>query len=821
MGLAMNNPAMIKKWISSKRGEYFSLEMVGKIKKWERHGHNIIFLCSSLVYKSAKVKKALISPLANRLEYCGEGRDMEVSLTFYTPEMFRMEVAYKEGISYKKTPMVVGNFGKPVKIIMTEQKDNLTISTLALNILINKKSWRMHIEDTKRRRLFQELDGRENVFKIEACPLGYVSDLETGVKFWCQSFRINFDEHFYGFGEKFGRLDKRGQTIAMWMEDGFGNCSIRSYKNIPFFMSTRGYGIFVNSTFPMKFDMGDVCHIGATFEVVDKELDYYFIYGPTLKKILRHYTDLTGKSPLPPKWSFGLWMSQCSPSYRTRKEVERLAARLRKERIPCDVINIDIGWLHNGKWEKGFKCDLRFNESRFSHPEEMLKRLKEKGIKICLWHLPFINFTSTLYREGAQKGYFALGSNGGPYPLFLTPVGENAVIDFSNPEAVKWYQGKLKDLFELGVACMKVDFGEDNPPEASYFSYSGLAVHNLYPLLYNQACFEENKDFYGEGLIWARSAYSGSQRYPVHWSGDATANFPTLASCLRGGLSFGLSGFTYWSHDIGAISDHEHTPALYIRWAQFGLFSSHSRCHGTKREPWHFGKEALRIFRKFDNLRYRLLPYIYTQSKISGEKGLPLLRALVLEYQDDPATFTIEDQYMFGDSLLIAPILAESDTRKIYLPEGEWVDWWDKKVYQGQQWINYTASLNILPLFVKKGNIIPLGPEMQYVAQKPTDPITWEIFLGEKGEAKVIDGINEWKLSYRVRDNRIAVLLKEKPILSLKHIIRIHLIDYSPKIKIITLNGKVITSSIDWKDRNKCLKILIDVQKTRGLRRTF
>jgi len=422
--------------------------------------------------------------------------------------------------------------------------------------------------------------------------------------------------------------------------------------------------------------------------------------------------------------------------------------KLRKEEYPCDVLHLDAGWF-----DEPLRCDFEFAEERFPKPEKLVKDLKDMGFKMSIWQLPYVHEATDIYDEAKEKGYFEKGSD---------PSNMDGIIDISNPDAKKWYEGKLKKLLELGIDAIKVDFGEGIEVDACYEEYTGEEFHNLYSLLYNKIVFDLTKEIHGEnnGLIWARSAYAGSQRYPVHWAGDTDSDFTALASTLKGGLSFGLSGFPFWSHDIGG---YFMTPEneCYIRWMQLGMFSSHARFHGTSpREPWHFGDKAVEVYKKFAELRYRLIPYIYSKAYKCTEESIPLMRPLILEYENDPNVSNIDDQYLFGSDLLVAPILTKQNTRKIYLPEGEWLDFWTKESYSGNQWIEYKAELDKMPLFIKSGSIIPMGPMMQYIGEKEFDPLTINIYHDEEEKFLYYDDHEQFEIKCAEIQDSISITIE-------------------------------------------------------------
>jgi alpha-D-xyloside xylohydrolase len=357
----------------------------------------------------------------------------------------------------------------------------------------------------------------------------------------------------------------------------------------------------------------------------------------------------------------------------------------------------------------------------------MFKQLREQGLRVCLWQWPYICEHLDIFKEAQERGVLAEGGN---FDMLLFKV---RTIDMSKPEAVRWYQEQLRNLFEIGASVIKVDFGEHVRDYEHFQGYSGREMHNLFPLLYNQAAFDVTQKYFGRGVIWARSAYAGSQRYPVHWSGDNSSTFENMLCSLRGGLSFGLSGFTFWSNDVGGFTG---TPSdkLYLRWTQFGIFNSHMRLHGggpRYREPWNYSSQTQEIFRRMLELRYRFLPYLYSEAHHSARGGLPVLRPLVYEFQDDPTTFNIEDEFLFGQAVLVAPILIEGDERKIYLPAGMWADGWTGDIITGPCWLDYKADLERVPFFYRGGYAVPQGPIMQYVDELPLDPLTLHIVPDE------------------------------------------------------------------------------------------
>jgi alpha-D-xyloside xylohydrolase len=407
---------------------------------------------------------------------------------------------------------------------------------------------------------------------------------------------------------------------------------------------------------------------------------------------------------MPPYWSFGTWLSTGFTDT-SQKSVLELARLTRDKKIPADVIHIDCYWLQPSMW-----CDLEWDLENFPDPAGMLAELHEKGFKTCLWINPYVSVLSPLFKEGDRHGFFLKKSDGSTYvkDMWHGLQPECSIVDFTNKDAAHWFREKLESLLDAGVACFKTDFGEDIP-EDTFFSngLTGEKMRNRYSILYNRTVFETVRDKRGEGLVWGRSGFAGSQKYPVCWSGDPACSFPAMAAVLRGGLSYGLSGVPFWSHDVGGFYG---TPneELYIRWTQFGMFSSHIRCHGTTgREPWRYGPESELIFLKYARLRYSLIPYIHTVAATCCETGEPFIRPLVFHWSKDPTLYSMDDQYMFGPDMLVAPLFSYEKKRPIYLPEGGWFDFHNHQRFQGPAWIVFLAPLDVLPLFVREGAIIP------------------------------------------------------------------------------------------------------------------
>ncbi len=665
------------------------------------------------------------------------GDPAQVEITLPHPAIIRLRMAPGQLGAPNNRLLVEGR--EPVSgSTLGADQTGLTLSTPDLRLRIERDPWRLSViapDDSLI--VAQSTDDRDIRGQFEVPPLGWAKGADGAATRVFGALALAPDERFYGFGERFVPIDQRGRRWESWVTDALSTATQRSYKPVPFGLSSRGYGLFVNSTARITFDLGATSSLSAAFGLDAGELDYFIIYGPALSDVLRRYWRLSGEPPVPPLWSFGFWTSRFG--YSTRDEVEKVAQGYRERAIPCDVIHLDPQWM--GAQENW--CNLAWDTTSFPNPAEMLARLQSQGFRVCLWENPYVPQGTQLYAEGAASGYFVRDEQGEPYliPGWTESATPTAVVDFFNPAAVAWWQEKHRRLMEQGVATFKTDFGEWAPADGRYHDGTpGEQAHNLYPLLYNDAVFQVvDAHSGGKGVVWARSATAGGQRYPVHWGGDSRTTFAHMAASLRGGLNFILSGFGYWSHDIGGFV-HESNPALYARWAQFGLFSSHARAHGTTpREPWAFGAETEAIFKKYAALRYRLLPYIYSCAANTAVSGRPLMRPLLLDYQDDPTTHTLDLQYLFGDDFLVAPVFAEQADVLVYLPQGRWINYWSKHIHAGPGWISVHAPLDTLPLFVREGAIIPMGPETQYVGEKPLDPLTLDVYPAGEAAFSILD----------------------------------------------------------------------------------
>lgn len=546
------------------------------------------------------------------------------------------------------------------------------------------------------------------------------------VTWMMQRLSLDVGEMVYGFGERFGPVVKNGQTVVTWNEDG-GTNSDWAYKSIPFYMTSKGYGVFVNSPGRVEFEVGTENVTQVQFSVPGEVLDYYVIDGPTPKEVLEKLTALTGRPALPPAWSLGLWLSTSFTTDYNEKTVNEFVDGMRDRDIPLKVFHFDCFWMKERQW-----CDFEFDRDAFPDPAGMIKRLKARGLRICLWINSYISGLSPLFEEGAKAGYFIKRKDGRVYQRDQWQPSM-AIVDFTNPAAVKWYQSKLAALLDLGVDSFKTDFGERIPDkDAVYFDGSdpGL-MHNYYPYLYNKAVFELLESRFGKGqaLVFARSATGGCQKFPVHWGGDCDATFVSMAENFRGGLSFCLSGPAFWSHDIGGFNGTAN-PALYKRWTAFGLLSSHSRLHGSTsyRVPWIFDDQAVDVMRHFAKLKNRLFPYLYNAAHEAHENGWPVMRHMLLEFAADPACLTTDRQYMLGSSLLVAPIFRQDDVAEYYLPEGKWTRLLNGESVQGGRHVRESHDFFSLPLLVRPNSVIPMSDNTSEPQWTPDQPLVLGLY---------------------------------------------------------------------------------------------
>ncbi|MFI2753555.1 alpha-xylosidase [Cellulomonas sp. P22] len=554
--------------------------------------------------------------------------------------------------------------------------------------------------------------------------VGVITDAQ-GRSFVREQLTMGVGEHVYGLGERFGAFVKNGQTVDIWNADG-GTASDQAYKNVPFYLSDAGYGIFVDQPEEVSFEVGTEVVSRTQFSVEGQSLRYFVIYGPTPKDILRKFTALTGRPARVPEWSYGLWLSTSFTTSYDEATVTSFIDGMAERDLPLSVFHFDCFWMRQFHW-----CDFVWDPATFPDPEGMLARLKAKGLKICVWINPYIAQRSELFAEGMERGYLVKNPDGSVWQWNMWQAGM-ALVDFTNPEATAWYQGKLRALLDMGVDAFKTDFGERIPTDVVWHDGSDPAgMHNYYTHLYNKAVFEllEEEKGEGEAVLFARSATAGGQQFPVHWGGDCESTFVSMAESLRGGLSLAMSGFGYWSHDIGGFEGTP-DPAVFKRWLAFGLLSSHSRLHGSDsyRVPWAFDDEAVDVTRRFTRLKLSLMPYLARLGAEAHEEGVPVMRPMALEFPEDRGTATVDTQYMLGDALLVAPVFNAEGDVDVYVPEGTWTHLLTGEKVTGPRWVRESHGFDSLPLLVRPGTVLPVGarhdrPDYDYV-----DGVTLHLF---------------------------------------------------------------------------------------------
>lgn len=542
--------------------------------------------------------------------------------------------------------------------------------------------------------------------------LGYIQYAGRG-NFMHEQLTLEVGECVYGLGERFTPFIKNGQVVENINKDGGTACD-QAYKSVPFYLSSRGYGVLVNEAGPVSFEVATEKTTRVQFSREGESLDYCVFAGPTPKDVLGRLTALTGRAPLPPAWTFGLWMTTSFTTQYDEATATHFIDEMKRRDLPLAVFHFDCFWMREFEW-MNFTWDSR----GFPAPEAMLARLRAKGLKISLWINPYVAQQSPLFAEGVREGYFIKRANGLTFQTDLWQPGM-AIIDFTNPAAVAWYQGHLRRMLAMGVDCFKTDFGE-RIPDTGVVYHDGsdpVEMHNLYALQYNEVVFNLLREVKGaDAVVFARSTYASGQRFPVHWGGDCWSTFGSMAESLRGGLSLTSCGFAFWSHDIGGFEGNP-PPAVYKRWIQFGLLSSHSRLHGSSgyRVPWLVDEESCDVLRLFTRLKHQLMPYLFAKAIEATETGVPVMRAMVIEHPEDPASPTLDRQYHLGEALLVAPVFNDSGEVDFYLPDlggGMWTNLLSGEKRAGGRWVRETHGFLSLPLYVAPGTVLPWGAETE------------------------------------------------------------------------------------------------------------
>ena len=654
-----------------------------------------------------------------------DGGTLDVTFTAPRENIIRVTVTHFAG--KRDNAPHFETYEEPVNAVIEENDETVSFTSGKLTARVQKgENWRVD---------YVAEDGRvltSSAFR----GMGRALDKDTGKTYMSDSLMLDVGECVYGLGERFAAYVKNGQSIDMWNADG-GTASEQTYKNIPFYMTNRGYGVFVEDTSDVSFEVASEKVERVQFSAEGETIVYDVIYGGTPKAVLDGYTALTGRPALMPAWSFGLWLSTSFTTNYDEKTATSFIQGMADRDIPLSVFHFDCFWMKGFNW-----CDFTWDEETFPDPVGMLKRYHDRGLHLCCWINPYIGQASPLFREGMEHGYLLKKTNGDVWQTDLWQAGMG-ILDVTNPDARAWYCDHLRKILRMGVDCLKTDFGERIPVRdiAYYDGKDPLHMHNYYTFLYNKMVFDLLKEERGEGeaILFARSATAGSQQFPVHWGGDNSASYVSMAETLRAGLSMSHSGFGFWSHDISGFE--QTAPAdVYKRWAAFGLLSSHSRLHGSSsyRVPWLFDEESCDVVRKFTRLKCRLMPYLYGAAVEAHEHGTPMMRPMMLEFPDDPACDTLDRQYMMGESLLVAPVFHADSHVDYYLPDGLWTSLLDGRKVQGGHWQKETHDFLSLPLMVRPGTVLPMGKHDDRPDYDYTDGLELHVYQLAEGQTVTV-----------------------------------------------------------------------------------
>ena len=654
-----------------------------------------------------------------------DGGTLDVTFTAPRENIIRVTVTHFAG--KRDNAPHFETYEEPVNAVIEENDETVSFTSGKLTARVQKgENWRVD---------YVAEDGRvltSSAFR----GMGRALDKDTGKTYMSDSLMLDVGECVYGLGERFAAYVKNGQSIDMWNADG-GTASEQTYKNIPFYMTNRGYGVFVEDTSDVSFEVASEKVERVQFSAEGETIVYDVIYGGTPKAVLDGYTALTGRPALLPAWSFGLWLSTSFTTNYDEKTATSFIQGMADRNIPLSVFHFDCFWMKGFNW-----CDFTWDEETFPDPVGMLKRYHDRGLHLCCWINPYIGQASPLFREGMEHGYLLKKTNGDVWQTDLWQAGMG-ILDVTNPDARAWYCDHLRKILRMGVDCLKTDFGERIPVRdiAYYDGKDPLHMHNYYTFLYNKMVFDLLKEERGEGeaILFARSATAGSQQFPVHWGGDNSASYVSMAETLRAGLSMSHSGFGFWSHDISGFE--QTAPAdVYKRWAAFGLLSSHSRLHGSSsyRVPWLFDEESCDVVRKFTRLKCRLMPYLYGAAVEAHEHGTPMMRPMMLEFPDDPACDTLDRQYMMGESLLVAPVFHADSHVDYYLPDGLWTSLLDGRKVQGGHWQKETHDFLSLPLRVRPGTVLPMGKHDDRPDYDYTDGLELHVYQLAEGQTVTV-----------------------------------------------------------------------------------
>lgn len=632
------------------------------------------------------------------------GINLTLEITSPAPEILRVRTYHYKG-EVVNTPSFELELKEELPLDVTDSEEEISIKSGELTLVITKKNWSMTYYCNGE--MITRSAGHDlALMKTDFKGFAY-NDTDAEETYMRQMLSLSVGELVYGTGERFTPFVKNGQSIDIWNADG-GTSTEQSYKNIPFFITNKGYGVLVNHPEKVSIEVATEMVTRTEFSVPGGYLDYFLINGPTMKEVLTRYTDLTGKPSLPAPWTFGLWLSTSFTTNYDEATVMSFIDGMLDRGIPLRTFHFDCFWMKEFHWS-----DFVWDNRVFPDPAGLLKRIKAKGLNICVWINSYIGQESVLFNEGMEKGYFIKRTNGQVWQWDMWQPGM-AIVDFTNPEAYKWFQSKLEVLLDMGVDCFKTDFGERIPSEGVVYHDGSdpKKMHNYYTYLYNKCVYEllERKRGKGQAVLFARSATVGGQKFPVHWGGDCWSDYESMEESLRGGLSLLMSGFGFWAHDIGGF-ENTSTADVYKRWVAFGLLSSHSRLHGSSsyRVPWVYDDEAVDVVRFFTRLKARLMPYLYKTAIETSVTGVPTMRSMVLEYTEDKTCHYVDKQYMLGDNLLVAPIFNDQSMAEYYLPKGTWTDFFTGEEKEGCGWITEKHGYLSIPLMVKENSIVAIG----------------------------------------------------------------------------------------------------------------
>lgn len=689
----------------------------------------------------------------SKINYRGDtlgGINLTIKISAPFPEVLRIQTYHHMGLN-ERTPKFDINEGTTGNLKAEETEDKLIVYSGSLRLEMGKSDGAIVFYRGEEK---ITASGWRDLAYMKTDWKGFAYDKGPEDAYMREQLSLSVGELIYGLGERFSAFVKNGQSVDIWNEDG-GTSTDQSYKNIPFYVSNKGYGVFVNHPEKVSFEVATEMVTKVEFSVPGESLDYFLINGPTMKEVLMRYTDITGKPSLPAPWTFGLWLSTSFTTNYDEETVNSFVDGMIDRKIPLSVFHFDCFWMKDFNW-----CDFTWDSRVFPDPEGMLHRLKEKGLKICVWINSYVGQESSMFEEGVKGGYFLKRPNGDVWQWDMWQPGL-AIVDFTNPKACEWYAGKLEALLDMGVDCFKTDFGERIPTDAVYYDGSDPEkMHNYYTYLYNKTVYDVLKKKKGEkeAILFARSATVGGQKFPVHWGGDCWSDYESMEESLRGGLSLTSSGFGFWSHDIGGF-ESQSTPDVYKRWCAFGLLSTHSRLHGSTsyRVPWVYDEESVDVVRYFATLKAKLMPYLYRNAIETSQTGIPMMRSMVLEFTEDRNCAYIATQYMLGDSLLVAPIFNPEGMAEYYLPEGTWTFLLTGEVKQGGRWYKEKHGYLSIPLYVRENSIIAMGSTGENAVYDYTTGTDFQVYAVKEGKTAktcVYNENNEKKIAISVEHTK-------------------------------------------------------------------